>query len=54
VTASIAARARRNEDALAALISDIFAGRSGRELPEPVLRTLAALDRARRGEPVGV
>jgi hypothetical protein len=54
VRAVVAARARREDDALAALIGDVFRGGMRRELPEPVLRTLETLDLARRGEPVGV
>ena len=48
-----AARARRRESATAALVTEVLGGMTAqRELPEPVAQTLAALDAARRGEPV--
>jgi hypothetical protein len=49
VLAVAAARARRREDGVARLVGEIFAGRGRRELPEPVVATLAALEQARRG-----
>jgi hypothetical protein len=39
---------RRESAGIAVLIDEVFAGMSGRTLPEPVLRTLEALDDARR------
>jgi hypothetical protein len=43
------ARAGRRETAeIALLVDEVFAGMCGRTLPEPVLRTLEALDDARR------
>jgi hypothetical protein len=39
---------RRESPGIALLIDEVFAGMSGRTLPEPVLRTLEALDDARR------
>jgi hypothetical protein len=48
----IARARRREESAMATLISEVFAGTARRQLPEPVARTLEALDNARRREPV--
>jgi hypothetical protein len=53
VLLAAAARARRREDSLAALVDEVFAGFPARPLPEPVTRTLEALDAARRS-PAGV
>jgi hypothetical protein len=39
---------RRESPGIALLVDEVFAGMSGRTLPEPVLRTLEALDDARR------
>jgi hypothetical protein len=39
---------RRESAEIALLVDEVFAGMSGRTLPEPVLRTLEALDDARR------
>jgi len=48
-----AARAKRRESVTASLITEVLGGLTAqRELPEPVAETLAALDAARRGEPV--
>ena len=46
-----AARSRRRDDhvSVSALVDEIFVGSPRRTLPEPVARTLDALDRARRG-----
>jgi hypothetical protein len=45
-----AARRRDREDQVAALVDEIFCGTAAaRRLPEPVARTLEALDLARRG-----
>jgi hypothetical protein len=52
VLVAAAARARRRESAMATLVGEVFTGFPGRTLPEPVTRTLEALDAARRGEPV--
>jgi hypothetical protein len=42
---------RRESQAIAQLVGEVFAGMSGRALPEPVVRTLEALDDARRRRP---
>jgi hypothetical protein len=49
VLVAAAARRRRHEDHVAALIDEIFCGTAGRSLPEPVARTLETLEQARRG-----
>jgi hypothetical protein len=51
VVAMAATRAtRRRESAVASLVTEVLGGRAARrELPEPVSRTLQALDAARRG-----
>jgi hypothetical protein len=49
VLAAAAARRRRRDDQVATLIDEIFCGASRRVLPEPVTRTLDALDEARHG-----
>jgi hypothetical protein len=54
VLVAAAARARRQDAGVSALVDEIFGGLPRRELPEPVLRTLEALELARSGrEPVG-
>jgi hypothetical protein len=56
VLIAAAARARhRDVVTTSSLIDDVLCGVGlpGRTLPEPVLRTLEALDAARRGIPVG-
>jgi hypothetical protein len=45
-----AARRRAREDQVAALVDEIFCGTARRALPEPVARTLEALELARRGD----
>jgi hypothetical protein len=48
-------RARRDQGALSLLFCDVLRGDLlARELPEPVAQELAALDRARRREPVAI
>jgi hypothetical protein len=50
VLVAAAARRREREDQVAALIDEVFCGAvSVRKLPEPVARTLEALEQARRG-----
>jgi hypothetical protein len=51
VLVAAAARARRRDEGVAKLVGEIFAGSAGRELPEPVQRTLESLELARRGAP---
>jgi hypothetical protein len=48
VLVAAAARARRRERTVASLVDEVFAGLPARTLPEPVARTLEALDAARR------
>jgi hypothetical protein len=48
VLVAAATRARGRERTVASLVDEVFAGLPGRTLPEPVARTLAALDAARR------
>ncbi|QEC48609.1 hypothetical protein FSW04_14195 [Baekduia soli] len=54
VVLAAAARSRTRQDAVAALVDEVFAGAGRRVLPDPVLRTLEALDLARRGAPAAV
>ena len=51
-----AQRRRRQGDAVAALVDEVFAGTAttGRRMPDAVARTLEALDAARRGTPATV
>ena len=55
VLVAAAARARRQDaTGVAALVDEVFGGFPSRALPEPVMRTLEALDHARRGTRVAV
>jgi hypothetical protein len=49
VLVAAVARRRRRDDQVASLIDEIFCGTTRRTLPEPVARTLEALEQARRG-----
>jgi adenine-specific DNA glycosylase len=56
VMAAVARRRRReHEDLVASLVDEIFTGTARRALPDPVARTLDALEQTRRGGrlPVG-
>lgn len=48
VVLAAAARARRREAGVAALIGEVLTGGTRRELPEPVVQALATLEAARR------